>query len=330
MSLTSHLRDADSPVRQFLHQRFPNTREVLRESREALAGASTIKPSTRIPYGLIGTALDYRLRYYFAISPSEDLIAWQGAALINATPEIGPALRIAREGGTEDALVAVEPALSGRLLEQFFRGLESTLEETRPVGRRLARTPETRMLRYCIVLALLETIVRAGPTTARASLLFRPAPKTTLDALLAIARDLWLDDLCELSWLFFDRFGDDLSLPARLNPTFEGSHFVGGADADLILDGALIDIKATIKPRLESKWIYQLLGYVLLDFGDRYALHTVALYMARQGLLLRWPLEGLLKTLAGGEGPPLDELRSEFMGLFSDQKDSRRAHRICH
>lgn len=50
-----------------------------------------------------------------------------------------------------------------------------------------------------------------------------------------------------------------------LNPTFgEASRLVGGADADLIIDDTLIDIKSTKKFIIKGEYINQLLGYYTL------------------------------------------------------------------
>jgi hypothetical protein len=51
-----------------------------------------------------------------------------------------------------------------------------------------------------------------------------------------------------------------------LNPTFGyGSSLVGGADADLLIDGNLIDVKTTQKMKVEKRHIDQLVGYYLLS-----------------------------------------------------------------
>ena len=94
------------------------------------------------------------------------------------------------------------------------------------------------------MLGLFEEIYRShryldGP------LLF-PVPRKCVDELLSIPEDAWVDDLCALSFLFYDKYSHLLSLPFTLNPTFVGSDDVGGADADLIVNGCLIDIKTTI------------------------------------------------------------------------------------
>ena len=86
MSLTSHLDDLQSPVRKFFSDLFPNTRPVTRECGAALSNAETIRPTSRVPYSTLGTALDYRVRYYFSVTPSKDLVAWQGAALPSDEP----------------------------------------------------------------------------------------------------------------------------------------------------------------------------------------------------------------------------------------------------
>ena len=52
--------------------------------------------------------------------------------------------------------------------------------------------------------------------------------------------------LAELAKKTFDKAG--MGTPV-LGPTFSGSRHVGGADADLMIDGFLYDIKTIINPR---------------------------------------------------------------------------------
>jgi hypothetical protein len=65
-------------------------------------------------------------------------------------------------------------------------------------------------------------------------------------------------------------------------PTFAGSTDIGGADADFVIDGLLLDCKATTT-RLGSAEIGQLAGYLLLDYDDQYRITQVGLYLSRQG-----------------------------------------------
>ena len=125
----------------------------------------------------------------------------------------------------------------------------------------------------------------------------------------------WLDDMRELSWKFYDDHNHLLSLPHTLNPAFEGSYDVGGADADLIVDGALLEIKATVRPEINLDWIRQLLGYVLLDYSDSHQIKAIGLYMARQGILFQWELEDAIQRLSGDILADIRVLRARFRDL---------------
>jgi hypothetical protein len=74
-------------------------------------------------------------------------------------------------------------------------------------------------------------------------------------------------------------------------PDLAGSPDVGGADADLIISGLLIDIKATVAPsRLRKPEFYQLLGYALPDYDDEYRIGALGFYLSQFGRLITWPV----------------------------------------
>ena len=201
-----------------------------------------------------------------------------------------------------------EPVLPVGVVTGFFDALDDLLAGTPPVGRRLDRSQEAQLARHCIVLALFEEIVRAG-SRIRSPLL--ASRYTSVADLLTIAEPHWVEDLCNISLLFHERHSNLLSLPATLNPTFEGSRDVGGADADIIVDGCLIDIKTTINPRVEPMWLCQVAGYVLLDYGDEYAIDHVGFYLARQGIMIRVPLSEFVSALRGSPAP-ISAVRDRF------------------
>jgi hypothetical protein len=201
----------------------------------------------------------------------------------------------------------------------FLASLDDVVRRIRPVGRRLTRGAEDLLNRYCIVLALQEQIERAG-TPLQSSPLFDPESGQTLAELLAIAPDDWLDDLRALSWAAYETLGELLTHPAILNPTFDGSDDVGGADADLILDDCLVEIKTTLNPRWNRDWLYQLLGYTLLDYSDRYQIRSIGIYLARQTVFLRWPLDDLIATVTGGTPTSLDVLRARLREALNREK----------
>lgn len=78
-----------------------------------------------------------------------------------------------------------------------------------------------------------------------------------------------------------------------LNPSFgDGSRLVGGADADLIIDDTLIDVKVVTKLQLDRVLLNQLLGYYVLSLiggvnsdPDLKPIKNVAIYFARHGVL---------------------------------------------
>ena len=87
----------------------------------------------------------------------------------------------------------------------------------------------------------------------------------------------------------------------RLNPVFGyGSRLVGGADADMIIDGTLIDIKTTKDPTFKEDYYYQLVGYYILSLLGRIdtsywksrnnaAVHRIGIYFSRHGVLHTFP-----------------------------------------
>ncbi|MCC3407490.1 MAG: hypothetical protein JGK17_18225 [Microcoleus sp. PH2017_10_PVI_O_A] len=83
-----------------------------------------------------------------------------------------------------------------------------------------------------------------------------------------------------------------------LNPTFgAGSSLVHGADADLIIDNTLIDIKVTKNLKLDRNYINQVLGYYILSLiggvnsnPDDKPIENIGIYFARHGELFTIPL----------------------------------------
>lgn len=305
MALTSHIKQGSkSPIGEFLLARFPSTIAVTKETNRQLRTATTLRLPDHTPshvYATLGTALDYRIRYYFPIAPKEQLIAWQGGMNLH--------IWVMEEA---EGVADVDPVWE--LIEAFFDSLEAILARIQPYGRRLPAIEEELLARYCYVLALFEILGRSGwtPDSPYTELALVLAEKRNVEELLAIPQGEWVQDLCEMSWLFYDACSDLLSQPAVLNPTFDGSHDVGGADADLIVGGCLIELKTSINPTVQSWWLRQLAGYVLLDYNDVYGSNTVGLYMARQGMLFTWTVEDFLRTLANDPSASIMTLRHQF------------------
>ena len=79
-----------------------------------------------------------------------------------------------------------------------------------------------------------------------------------------------------------------------LNPIFEkSSPDVGGADADFIIDGTLIEIKTTKYLEFKREYFRQLTGYHILNkrehnmYGE---LEKLGIYFSRFGKLFTYPI----------------------------------------
>ena len=87
-----------------------------------------------------------------------------------------------------------------------------------------------------------------------------------------------------------------------LNPTFgKASELVGGADADLFIDGLLIDIKTTKYLKFDRPMFNQLVGYYLLhkiggigDLPGNYEINKLGIYYSRHGELFTFDIKDLV------------------------------------
>lgn len=252
-----------------------------------------VRPKIPISWTTVGTAFDYRLRFYFAPTRARRLIAWQGAV---------------------EAVAAHR--LSASLCKSFFSSLDTEVRRCRPMQRLLNRRREEMLVRHCYVLALFEQIYRASAEIE--SPLWLLSNRATPASLLRLAPREAVHDLMKLSYLAHSRWRPLFGNRAVLNPTFDGSVDVDGADADLIVGRCLWDVKTTVKT-IERRWLYQLLGYVLLDYSDRHRIREVGFYLTRRSVFQKWSLGDLLRLLSGGTF-------NEF-GLSALRRDFRRSLR---
>jgi len=91
-----------------------------------------------------------------------------------------------------------------------------------------------------------------------------------------------------------------------LNPNFGASgDYVIGADADIIIDGVLVDIKTTKYLKLNREYLRQLLGYYILNLReiDVFNVLSLGIYFARYGILhkIDIPMSPALCIDIGGE-----------------------------
>ncbi|MFJ5123023.1 hypothetical protein [Kitasatospora sp. NPDC088548] len=172
---------------------------------------------------------------------------------------------------------------------------------------------EGTLSRLCFVAAYYEDIFRIG-RVHRFNFLTRADEHITLRRLADAVDGYVPDDLAVQMHPAHEPFAPLRALPEAqrvCGPVFAGSADIGGADADFILGGLLIDCKATTRPRqLGTAEIYQLAGYLLLDYDDEFGINQVGLYLSRQGHLITWTVPDFLRRL--GATTPLPALRHKL------------------
>ena len=312
MSLTSQLANKRSPARTFMDEEFPKLAEIIRENRPNLDKSRYIAPPDRMKgdeFGIAGMALDYRLRFYWDAAPMSSLIAYSGA--------------MAHINGGVDKRFPGFSLFAGDLDDRYDKFFESLCAlAPRAVGRRLSRDEEDELNAYCVALAYMEQLVRPVKYLSGDHPM-RRAYNSTCE-MLDIAPDYMLEDLRLLSWAFLDRYEYLLVQAIIPNPTFKGSVYVGGADADAIIgDEArfLVDFKTTKRPSWTADF-RQALGYALLDLEDEYDIAYIGIYYTRQCESLGVPLSAL--TLAQSDAEKsFSQLRSEFGDAIGASYEAR-------
>lgn len=136
------------------------------------------------------------------------------------------------------------------------------------------------LLPACVVLANMDAVYRQGQNRS--------------DNLLFCVEDAVVRDLEGLVAVL-----DPEEFRAKermlLNPTFSAGELVGGADADIIMDDLLIDIKTVKDLSITPEAWRQIIGYAILDQigagadDDSYGISRVGIYFSRYGVL--WATE---------------------------------------
>jgi hypothetical protein len=161
------------------------------------------------------------------------------------------------------------------------------------------------LLRSCILMAKIDTIFRTGANYY---------PDTVKDFLFVDENDI--QDLKNLiSIVPFEEFKPQVGI--LCNPKFGSASFiVGGSDADLIIDNAIIDIKTTKdtnqvrNPYILPQYWYQCVGYYTLYRIDTMdgvqdgmiypgfpetKISQIGFYFARHGFLCKWNIEDIVE-----------------------------------
>jgi len=102
--------------------------------------------------------------------------------------------------------------------------------------------------------------------------------------------DSLADEVCDLLWAS-DRLWTFASAKSlRLNPGLDGGS-IGGADADIIADDTIIELKVSVKPRATRTHLRQLIGYACLASWDPAltSINNLAVFNPRFGTMQEFP-----------------------------------------
>ncbi len=305
MSLTS-LLNSPSPLRKFFADKFPNTRELVSSLNSVLAeNAPSISAALSQPnLAVIGSAFDYRARLYFGPLNLDRVTARHGVVVLQG----------------------ILPKKARTRPDDVFSHIGQLLRQHAIPGELLPESEERHVNGCCLLLAYFEQFFRAW---------FRPDSSPLYRALVACAEpeEVWhqvctpvlLQDLRMLSRLFCRRWDHAFGKPVALNPTFAGSRLVGGADADIIVEGTLVEFKTSRQPRpLGREHLWQLLGYVLLDFEDTHRIDAAGFDFARHDMTRSWTVEELTSILAESRRPIAD-WRRQMQRVCMNLKSHLRA-----
>jgi hypothetical protein len=187
----------------------------------------------------------------------------------------------------------------------------------------------TQVCRASLVLARFDQFFRAGAAVLDPlrdaietshgdldALVENCTPPATRSDLMAVARAT-LEDHRPLA----------AATQLAINPTFSLSLALGGADADVVADGLLLDFKSSAGTRVVRRdELWQLVGYCLANADDHYAIRSVGLAALRWRTTCSWPVSALLAELSGVDRP-LADWREEFAYVVTEPSAPSRPRR---
>jgi len=290
------LGESASPVWRWMAGMFPEWKPLLAGVRSA-AGAIHLDPGDGVALGTQGSAIDWWLRFLIDPAVPDLRLAFAGSQFMSRHPAPTAARSLF------SAAVDSNPVVFGNLLQQD--------EETQA--------------RMCYALALFTEFRRAP---IRQSRLLTLTSGSGAQSILDLATAAEVADIIRMRDSATRIFLPSVPKgPVTSGPVFEGSQDLA-ADADLIISDTLVEFKATrgsrpradgTRPvRFERTDLYQLIGYLLLDYSDNYKIRNIMFYAIRYEHHTTWPVTELLDIAAGR---PLDlaETREAFKTILRTQ-----------
>lgn len=268
VSLKRELENPRSPIRQFVDARLPHTAGVLDPWRHALKGTKPRLPAddptgAPIPSAVLGHAITARIGWTFAPADRADVRA--GALALQAA------------GAPAAVLGDLLARLAGPLPQHPYDA--------------------ARLAWYA---GLLDRAHRSGrwddpwyePLLGRAR----------VDELLLAVPEPWAADIVAVARRAERALAPLVAeggSPPLVGVDLAAGRVDGGATADLLLAGTVVDLKVTATTKTRLRDLHQVVVLALLDTDDDRGITHVGLAPVRFGVLVRWELAPLLADLAG-------------------------------
>lgn len=240
MSLTSLLQNQD--VKQRFRQEFQMPRIAVKKE--------ILVPPISNHYSLVGTAFDYLMRFYLKrLNPDAVAGEWIAERALSSP--------LLSSGASYDLDAHRWVALKERA--EFVPSREIELAKK---ARSIIEQAKVNYAGYLSSGQITDQLVESALRLAQLDPVFRAG---VMDENLGNVCKEDMDDLRKLIYLVEPQLFKATCL-CLLDPTFgEASQLVGGADVDLVIDDAIIDIKTTKNLKLERDYFNQLMGYFVLN-----------------------------------------------------------------
>lgn len=306
MSLTSILLN-NKELRDKLKSEFPKPEFNL---------ASKIKAEPlSTNYSLVGAAFDYLMRFYLEYHNKDALIKRSSWVAESARKSLNfNLLKIGnnniRIGSNRDKIInAIDLFL---IIDDGFIEAESNYQKFILSGK-----ITNKLIISCLFLGKLDSYYRRRVIDEN----FETFDKAEVKDLKNLISIIKLENFIVKKNLY-------------INPSFgNGSTLVGGADADIIIDDTLIDIKVTKELKLERKYLNQIIGYYLLsligginDNPNLKIINNIGIYFARHGEL--WTISvdsiGKLETFNNFNDWLVQNIKKDYKSVneFNNYLDS--------
>ncbi len=275
MSLTSELRNQNSPLKKWFDSKLNDAiLKLVSNHNNLMCRQQIIRPVDGTDFALVGNAVCYAVRKHLSQRANDvnwmyNTIANMGAKKLNVIPLLEKCATYTNVPEEEAYKCLLLSALEGK-----GRMGISNHPILQPFinGEKLFQLDKQFFNKW-------------HPSITDAAAIIKTIPKT---------------------WQFC---ANGINSKIISNATFSLSNCIGGADAQIICDNRLIDVRTSAKRQpFTIDNLYQQIGYCLLDTDDMYSIRELVWYYSRQQALFTYPIEKLFRNLP--------RLRNEFAEMI--------------